>query len=124
MRGFAVFAIAIALIHNRLTMDEIADTTIRDPRVLDLCDRTTYTIDDKSAYPRHYSGALVMRLRNGRSLTARDQPRFQREASRPTLDIPPNRIRALPPPGGADDPRYPDPVRGKRRGLALGPATA
>lgn len=67
------FAIATALIHGRLTMDEIADATIHDPRVLDLCDRTTYTIDDKSAYPRHYSGALVIRMRDGRSLTCREE---------------------------------------------------
>lgn len=67
------FAIATALIHGRLTMDEISNTMIRDPRVLALCDRTTYSIDDKSAYPRHYSGTLVIRLRDGRTLTHREQ---------------------------------------------------
>ena len=67
------FAIAAALVHGRLTMDEIADTTIRDPAVVALCERFTYAIDDKSAYPRYYSGELVIRLRDGRRLTHREE---------------------------------------------------
>lgn len=66
------FAIGTALVHGRLTMDEIGDTTVHDPAVLALCDRTTYAIDDKSAYPRHYSGVLIVRLRDGRVLTHRE----------------------------------------------------
>lgn len=66
------FSIATALVHGRLTMDEIADATIHDPVVLALCDRTTYAVDEKSAYPRHYSGVLVIRLRDGRVFTHRE----------------------------------------------------
>lgn len=67
------FAIAAALVHGRLTMDEIADTMIQDHQVLALCDRITYAIDEDSAYPQHYSGTVVIRLRNGRTLTQREQ---------------------------------------------------
>lgn len=67
------FAIATAMVHGRLTMDEIADAAIRDQRVLALCERIGYAVDEKSAYPRHYSGTLVVRLRDGRTLTHREQ---------------------------------------------------
>lgn len=67
------FAIATAMVHGRLTMNEIAHTAIGDRRVLALCDRTTYAIDEKSAYPRHYSGVVVIRLRDGRTLMKREQ---------------------------------------------------
>ncbi len=67
------FAIATALIHGRLTMNEIADSAIHDHRVLGLCDHTTYAIDDTSAYPRHYSGTLVIRLRDGRTFSHREE---------------------------------------------------
>lgn len=67
------FAIAAALVHGRLTMDEISDTVIHDPRVVALCDRTTYSIDGHSAYPRTYSGELVIQLRDGRRLRHREE---------------------------------------------------
>ncbi len=67
------FAVATALVHGRLTMDEISEEAIHHPGVLALCDRTGYAIDDKSAYPRHYSGTLVVRLRDGRVLTHREE---------------------------------------------------
>ncbi len=50
-------------------MDEVAEATLQDPRIQQLCDRIGYTIDERSAYPVHYSGTLVIRLRDGRTLT-------------------------------------------------------
>ncbi len=63
------FAIATALVLGRFTMDEVAEATLQDPRIRQLCDRIGYTIDERSAYPVHYSGTLVIRLRDGRTLT-------------------------------------------------------
>ena len=66
------FAIAAALVYGRLTMDEIGSEAIGDPRLLALCDRTRYAIDPDSAYPRHYSGALEIRMKDGRTLSHRE----------------------------------------------------
>lgn len=62
------FALAAVLVRGRLTMDEIADEVIGDPAVLQLCDRTRYTIDPESAFPKYYSGTLEIRLKDGRTL--------------------------------------------------------
>lgn len=67
------FALAAALVYGRLTMDEIADRAINDPRVLALCDRTRYSIDPASGFPKHYSGAVEIRLKDGRTLQRREQ---------------------------------------------------
>ncbi len=67
------FALAAALVYGRLTMDEISGEAINDPRVLALCDRTRYSIDPESAYPKYYSGAVEIRLRDGRLLKQREQ---------------------------------------------------
>jgi 2-methylcitrate dehydratase PrpD len=67
------FALAAALVYGRLTMDEIAGVAINDPRVLALCDRTRYSIDQESAYPKYYSGAVEIRLKDGRTLKRREQ---------------------------------------------------
>lgn len=37
----------------------------RDPQ---LCDRTRYTIDPESAFPKYYSGTLEIRVKDGRTL--------------------------------------------------------
>jgi 2-methylcitrate dehydratase PrpD len=102
------FAVATALIHGRLTMDEISDEAIRDPAVLSLCDRTRHAVDAESGYPRHYSGALELRLRDGRVLRHREpvnrgssdrplsrdevQAKFRQTAGRA---LPPARVDAL-----------------------------
>ncbi len=67
------FAVATALVHGRLTMDEISEDAIRNPGVLALCDRTIYAHDEKSNYPRYYSGELVVRLHDGRVLRHREE---------------------------------------------------
>jgi 2-methylcitrate dehydratase PrpD len=67
------FALAAALVYGRLTMDEVADHAINDPRVLALCDRTTYRFDPESGFPKHYSGAVEIKLKDGRTLTKREQ---------------------------------------------------
>lgn len=67
------FALSAALVYGRLTMDEIAAHAINDPRVLALCDRTHYSIDSESGFPQHYSGAVEIRLKDGRTLKRREQ---------------------------------------------------
>lgn len=63
------FALSAALVRGQLTMDEISDEVLADPQVLALCDCTRYTIDPKSAFPRHYSGTLEITLKDGRTVT-------------------------------------------------------
>lgn len=63
------FALSAALVRGRLTMDEISDEMVGHPQVLALAERTRYTIDPKSAFPRHYSGRLEITLKDGRTLS-------------------------------------------------------
>jgi 2-methylcitrate dehydratase PrpD len=67
------FALGAALVYGRLTMDEIAEHAINDPRVLALCDRTSYSFDPESGFPKHYSGAVEIKLKDGRTLKQREQ---------------------------------------------------
>lgn len=63
------FALSAALVRGQLTMDEISDETLADPQVLALCERTRYTIDPQSTFPRYYCGTLEIKLKDGRTLT-------------------------------------------------------
>ena len=67
------FAIAATLVYGRFTTSEVSTEAINDPRVLALCDRIHYGNDPKSGYPLHYSGAIEMRLKDGRTLERREQ---------------------------------------------------
>ncbi len=65
------YAVAVALLRGRFTLDELEDDTRRDPAVLALIDRVSYEIDPDSAYPTHYSGEVAVTLEDGRTLTQR-----------------------------------------------------
>jgi 2-methylcitrate dehydratase PrpD len=67
------YAIAAALIHGRLTLDELDEQAIRDRRVLDLCARTGYAADPNSRFPRYYSGEVVIELEDGTELRHREE---------------------------------------------------
>lgn len=62
------FALSAALVRGQLTMDEVSEEVIGDAQIQLLCDRISYVIDPNSAFPKHYSGALEIRLKDGTRL--------------------------------------------------------
>jgi 2-methylcitrate dehydratase PrpD len=66
------FTTATALIRRRFTLDDLDDAALRDIDILSLADRVEYAVDDKTTFPRFYSGAVVITTRDGRVLEARE----------------------------------------------------
>lgn len=67
------FLVASALLRSQLGLAEIAEERLADPEILALASRVDYQPDPNSGYPRHYSGEVVVRLRNGPALLQRCQ---------------------------------------------------
>jgi 2-methylcitrate dehydratase PrpD len=65
------FLVATALLKRRVTIPDLDDLT--NPEVLGLAAKVRYTIDQRSGYPRHYSGEVVVTLDAGRKLSVRRQ---------------------------------------------------
>ncbi len=66
------YIIATALVRGRFTLSELEGEALADPRVLALMQKTGYEIDPDSAFPRYYSGEVVLRLKDGRELRHRE----------------------------------------------------
>lgn len=67
------YTIAAALVRDRFTLAELDPDAYTDPAILALCDRVTYEIDPASAFPSYYSGEVVIRTADGRTLKHREQ---------------------------------------------------
>lgn len=67
------FVVAATFVHGRFSLNELDDSALRDPRVLDLAARITDRDDPLSGYPHAYSGELVVRTTSGRELRHREQ---------------------------------------------------
>jgi 2-methylcitrate dehydratase PrpD len=52
---------------------ELEPATLADPGILALAPRIGYAADAHSPFPRGYSGELVVRLRDGRTLRHREE---------------------------------------------------
>jgi 2-methylcitrate dehydratase PrpD len=64
--------IATALIKGRFTLTELEPESYTDPEVLALCERITYEIDPDAAFPKFYSGEVVVETTDGRTLRHRE----------------------------------------------------
>jgi 2-methylcitrate dehydratase PrpD len=67
------YAIATSLVRGRLGLAELEDDAVRDPATRALMERIDYEVDPASGFPATYSGALVVRTRDGRTLEHREQ---------------------------------------------------
>jgi 2-methylcitrate dehydratase PrpD len=67
------FLVASALLTSRLGLAEIAEDCLADPEILTLAALVDYEADPNSGYPRHYSGEVVVRLKDGTQLSQRCQ---------------------------------------------------
>jgi len=66
------FTTAAALIRRRFTLDDLDDAALQDPEILSLADRIEYAVDQKTTFPKFYSGAVIVTTRDGRVLEARE----------------------------------------------------
>jgi 2-methylcitrate dehydratase PrpD len=64
------FLVAAALVRGQVTLAEL--DAIADPAILALAARVTYAVDPDSPFPRSYSGELVVRTTDGRTLRQRE----------------------------------------------------
>ncbi len=62
------YSIAVILARGRAGLAEFSDEAIRDEEVLGLADRVRYELDPAIDYPRHLSGHVKIRLKDGRVL--------------------------------------------------------
>ena len=67
------YAVAASLSRRAFGLAELEDETRTDGAVLALAKRVRYRADPASAFPRAYSGEVVVRLRGGRELRHREE---------------------------------------------------
>lgn len=65
------YGVACALLHQKFGLPELE--RYRDPEVLALADKVSYAVDPHTGYPRHFSGEVVVTLKDGRRLAQREQ---------------------------------------------------
>ena len=66
------YVIAASLLRGRFTLAELDEKAISDPEILDLCAKISYEIDPDSAYPRYYSGEVLVETLDGSILRHRE----------------------------------------------------
>ncbi len=69
----AHYMIASVLARGRFTLAELEPEAYTDPALLALCDKISYRVDPASAFPTYYSGEVVIRTTDGRTLSHREQ---------------------------------------------------
>lgn len=67
------FVVAAGLVCGRLGLAELEPSRLGDPAILALADKVRYEVDPASGFPRHYSGEVILRLRDGTEHRHREQ---------------------------------------------------
>lgn len=94
------YSVAVMLVRGRAGLEEFSDQSLRDSQILSLAGKVRYELDPAIDYPRHFSGHVRIRLKDGTTLEE-NQPH---------------------PRGGLESPLPPEEIEGKFRanaGLAL-----
>ena len=65
------YDVACGLIHGKLGLAELE--LYNDPEILALADKVEYQVDPRSGYPKHFSGEVIVTLKNGRQISHREQ---------------------------------------------------
>ena len=68
----APYLVATAIRNGRMTLTELEDPALRDAQTLDLAARVGYAADPGSAFPKAYSGELIVTLKDGTTLRHRE----------------------------------------------------
>lgn len=65
------FGVACGLVHGRYGLAELEH--IEDPAILALADKVEYEVDARTGYPRHFSGEVIVTMKDGRQFAHREQ---------------------------------------------------
>jgi 2-methylcitrate dehydratase PrpD len=80
---FAVpYLLATGFVHGSVGLGAFSESAIRDPLVLALATKVTYTIDPQNPYPRNYTGHIRATMKDGRVIEER-QPHLRGGAHEP-----------------------------------------
>ncbi|AHL77485.1 2-methylcitrate dehydratase [Stutzerimonas stutzeri] len=66
------YAIASGLLRGRFGLADLEPDAFADPAALALMEKIEYQVDPQSGFPRHYSGEVVVTLRDGREIRHRE----------------------------------------------------
>jgi 2-methylcitrate dehydratase PrpD len=66
------YAVASMLVRGHVDVDDFTPDAVRAPAVLAVAERVTHLPDPDTDYPKHYGGAVRVRLRDGRLLEQRE----------------------------------------------------
>lgn len=67
------YIVASSLIHGKFGLAELEESALRDPVTLALADKVDYEADPASGFPKYYSGEVVVKLKDGREVSHREQ---------------------------------------------------
>ena len=69
MAKFSVqFVVAACFVRGRFGFAELEDAALRDPEILALAQRVSHEADPQSAFPKYFSGGVVVKTKDGREL--------------------------------------------------------
>lgn len=66
------YAVASGLVRGRFGLGELGDAALADPDVLAVAGKVAYEVDPNSAFPKYYSGEVIVTLRDGREFSHRE----------------------------------------------------
>ena len=66
------YVIAASLRAGKFGLAELEDAALNDPATLSLADKVGYRVDPDSGFPKHYSGEVIVRLKDGREVRHRE----------------------------------------------------
>ncbi|MCD6076303.1 MAG: 2-methylcitrate dehydratase [Ramlibacter sp.] len=67
----AQYVVATCLLRGRFGLAELDADSLSDPRTLALTPRITCVLEENTAFPKHFSGAVTVQLRSGTTYTRR-----------------------------------------------------
>ena len=62
------FVTAACLVLGRFGLAELEQDTLNNPLILDLASRVSYAADPDTAYPKYFSGGVIIKTRDGKTL--------------------------------------------------------
>jgi 2-methylcitrate dehydratase PrpD len=66
------YLVGTALLKGRLTLDDIDEPALSDPKVLALAAITEYSVDPASQFPKYFDGEVIVELKDGRIIRERE----------------------------------------------------
>lgn len=75
------YALACCLARGQFGLAELEEGSYRDAELLKLADKVTYGVDPNATFPKSRSGEIVLRMKNGASISRREEIRPDKAAS-------------------------------------------